>query len=618
MTRWRFLCTGFLLLLLATAAAAQSNLNDPYEVLEQHFEANGGLDRIRAEQTQMIEGRLALGGLEGSINVWVEKPDKVRTEVDLGIFKITQGDNGEYQWVLDQNGKLQMITNLDEAALKRRELARHMAEFEYADPNSEIFTVTLKGIEQVEGRDCYVILIENSINEDVHTSYINVDNFMLEKSVTFGGEEAGDSYYSDYRDVDGLKVAYWMKQISSETGQEQELTISRYESNPPLDETLFEPPQEGGKDYRFSSGDRAENIHFDLIGNHIYLPVVVDCKERLWILDTGASITVLSRKFAEELGLQTEGNIKGKGAGGTIDVQFTTLPSFRLQGIKFDPQTAAVIDLEDLNRILGEDIAGILGYDFLSRFVTRVDYANELISFYDPETFTYSGDGRELDVHMKGSVFMVQAALDGEHTGTWLFDIGASTCSLDDTYAFRHGFASRKGVVALGRGAGNTFKTTRLKCKSFELAGFKVDDPTVTYSPDFADTLGSTDEIGGLGTSLFRNFIVYLDYLNERVILEPGQDFNRQFPENRSGLQFTLGESGDFEVMFVAPDTPGEQAGIAVGDKVVSVNGIKAEHLANLNTLRELMMETPGTEYTFLVNRNGEEKKLKLKLRDLL
>ncbi|MFC1800035.1 hypothetical protein ACFL2Z_03885, partial [Candidatus Eisenbacteria bacterium] len=68
----------------------------------------------------------------------------------------------------------------------------------------------------------------------------------------------------------------------------------------------------------------------------------------------------------------------------------------------------------------GIDVPGILGYDFLSRFVTKVDYANELVSFYDPDSFTYTGNGQELDVHIKDSVFETSATLDGEHSGTWL------------------------------------------------------------------------------------------------------------------------------------------------------------------------------------------------------
>lgn len=38
--------------------------------------------------------------------------------------------------------------------------------------------------------------------------------------------------------------------------------------------------------------------------------------ERLWILDTGAGISVVDNAMAEELGLETEGDLKAVGAGG--------------------------------------------------------------------------------------------------------------------------------------------------------------------------------------------------------------------------------------------------------------------------------------------------------------
>ena len=63
-------------------------------------------------------------------------------------------------------------------------------------------------------------------------------------------------------------------------------------------------------------------------------------------------------------------------------------------------QTVAVIDMSELLRRMGLDVVGILGFDFLSRFVTKVDYANQLISFYDPDSFKYTGNGHNIDVHI--------------------------------------------------------------------------------------------------------------------------------------------------------------------------------------------------------------------------
>ncbi len=614
----RYLLLGHLsAALFAITSVAQGNLSDPYEILNRHFAACGGLDRMKAEQTLHMEGTLSVAGLEGTLRVWNQRPDRTRVDVDLGILKISQGDNGEYQWVLDANGKLQKITNPDQATVDRRELSRRMAEYEYADPQSEVFTVTFEGIEKVDEQDCYVIKVENSINRDVYSSYINVDNFFLEKTTSLAAEQSNDTFYDDYREVDGLMVAFQTRQTLHQTGQTEEVTVAKYVSNPGIDPSIFESPGEAGRDYRFLQGHSAENIPFRFLGNHLYIPVVVGCKEKYWILDTGAAMSVISDRFAAELGLEMQGDVKGRGAGGTVDIKLTTLPSFSLQGVEFDEQTVAVIDMSELNRLLSLEIAGILGYDFLSRFVTRIDYANEQLSLFDPDSFVYSGDGYPVDVHIRNSVFMVQATLDGEHSGIWLFDMGASTTSLDGAYALRNGFTEKKGIEGIARGAANAFKTKAVKCRSLELAGFTIDEPKVSFSYGGTDTTLTADEIGILGNSFFRNFVIYCDYVHEQVIMEKGADFNQEFPEDHSGLQLTRADGGHIEVLFVASGTPAAKAGFQEGDVVKSINGVDVEHLDGLVGIRGVLKEEPGIKYTVRVDRNGQEKELKLTLADL-
>jgi len=606
-----------LIFFMVVPAGAAEKLDDPYEILNRQIEASGGLERLKAEKSQYIEAELSVAGMTGTLKAWSARPDLSRAEIDLGILKITQGDNGKFSWVLDSNGKLQKTSKLDQAAQDRKKVKKLMSEFKHIDPESEIFTVTLEGTEEVEGKKCYVIKITNSINDDYYTSYINTSDFMTEKAVSIQGKNSSDSYFGDYRKVEGLKVAFWTKEVSHQTGQPHEISINKYVSNPEIDPGLFDPPEEKGKDFRFITGNSSENVPFRLIGNHIYIPVTVNCKERLWVLDTGAGMSVIEKSFADELGLKGEGDMKGVGAGGTVDIQLTTLPSFSIEGIEFDPQTAAIIDMNDLTRILGVDIAGILGFDFLSRFVTRVDYANELLSFYDPETFEYSGDGRELDVHMQNSVFMVEATLDGEHTGTWLFDLGAGSASLDGAYAYEQGYRDKKGVESLGHGAANAFTNKGILCRSLELGGYKVDNTFLSFPVNEADTVFNADEIGGLGNSLFRNFVVYVDYADERVILEKGAAFNKSFPLDRSGLKLTRGDNEELVALFISPDTPAEKAGFRAGDTIRSINGIAVEHFDGLLAVREMLKDKPGTEYVFVIDREGQEKELKLKLKDL-
>lgn len=602
---------------ISSTVMAQTNAPDPYEILNAYFAAMGGLDRLKAERSSYVEADISVGGLQGTLKSWTQKPGRLAFDVDLGILTIKQGENDEYEWILDQNGKLQKITNFDDATLKRKAIKKRIENYEYADPGSDIFTLKYEGTDLFDDRDCHIIEIANNVCSDNLVYCIDTENYLLVRSMSIEGVKSNDKYYRDYREIDGLMVAFEITEIPHQTGQEQLMKITKYASNPEIDYSIFEAPPEPSKDYRFEAGNRAENIPIRFIEDHIYVPVIIDCRETIWILDTGASVSVISDTLAARLNLKLQGDMKGVGAGGQVDVKFTTIPSFRMPGIVFDEQTVAAINMDGLNALLAIEIDGILGFDFLSRFVTRIDYANESISIFDPETFTYAGDGVELGFHLKENMFMVEATLDDIHKGNWLADIGSSMISLHGAYALKNRYPERKGVEGRGRGAGGYFGIKKVKCESIDFAGFKISNPIVSFSIGGTDTVFTADEIGSLGNPVFKHFVLYCDYAGERLIVEKGDNFNEQGQDNRAGIGLTRGANKEILVSYISPDTPAEKAGFEKDDVVLSINGIEIGCFEGLAAVRKLFREKAGTQYTFIVNRGGREKELKLKLREL-
>ncbi len=613
----KLVVTGLFMALCTSIVVAQPDLKDPYVILGRNFDALGGLDSLRAERTRYMEGELFVAGLHGTIKIWSLKPGRSRTEVDLGIMKFTGGDNGDFQWELDSNGRLQKFTNPDEAAIKRKEVGLRMDDYAYADPESEVFTTSFQAVVDVEGVDCYVIQIANNINNDYFIGYYNTETFLLEKGVLIEDMDIGDLIYRDSRSVDSMMFAFWMGQIMRLTPGEDEVILTKYISNPEIDPHLFEPPEKVGKDYRFEKSDRAENIPFRFEGDIICIPVIINCIKKYWLLDTGASYSIVGEEYANVLGLELQGDLEVGGAVGTVDMKITTLPPFSLQGIHFDEQTVAVMKLKELNRIIPVEIAGILGFDFLSRFVTKIDYANKLLSFYDPETFEYTGDGKEVNILIKDRVLIIDATLDDDFSGSWIFDLGASSMSIDGAYALKNGFTERRGIVVLQGVAGGTFTAKLVKGRKIEFAGFTLEDLLIGFPYGGTDSVFTTQEIGILGNSVFKNFVVYCDYVNKRVILEKGESFSKKSLWDRSGMQIIRGERDGLEIIYISAGTPADKAGFRVGDILKSINGMDIEYFDGIASIRDMMKEEAGTEYTIIINRNGEDKELKLKLADL-
>lgn len=98
-----------------------------------------------------------------------------------------------------------------------------------------------------------------------------------------------------------------------------------------------------------------------------------------FIIDTAASITVISEKLSQEdqiLALLQPSKMRVFGAAGvTEDVKLLQLPRLSLGLSKLEKINAAVLDLEPVNETAGFTQAGILGGNFLRHFRIYFDFA---------------------------------------------------------------------------------------------------------------------------------------------------------------------------------------------------------------------------------------------------
>ncbi len=593
-------------------------LSNPYEILEKHFESIGGLENLKNEKSSYFEAEIEIlgTGLKGTLNSWTESPIKSKIVTDLTVFKETEGDNGEFFWKADANNKVQI--SKDENKEKERQNKKLLAEFEQLNPNSKFFELSFEGIQEVEEKETYVLKTQSFVDESVNFDFYDCEIFMLLKSENVEENDKVETFFSDYKSVNGIQKAFTQKTVIEAIGQTTEIKIKKFETNLGFEEGTFEPPQKDANDFEFLENGYVEDISFKFLHNHIYLKVKFDGVESLWVLDSGASVTVIDSAFAEKMNLPLEGKVKGKGLSGLIDVSFVKLPPLEIGSLHFKEQKVASIEIASLFRkTIGLDVVGILGFDFLSRLVTKIDYANEKISFYHPKTFAYKGNGTILETPLKNRMLKAEMTVDGKFSGKWNVDLGAGGSSFHFPFAKDNNLLEREGVERISMGADGQLKSKIIKFSEFEFGGFKVKNPKISVHEDVkVGAFADKEFVGNLGNNVFRNFILYLDYENQRMIVEKGDDFGKEFPSDKSGLQIQKNEKGDFEVIFISPNSSAIDSGFEVGDKVLSINGKDTESLGNLGIF-EFLEKDEGTELEFEVSRNDEILDLKLILKDL-
>ncbi|MEJ2236419.1 MAG: aspartyl protease family protein, partial [Syntrophobacterales bacterium] len=114
-------------------------------------------------------------------------------------------------------------------------------------------------------------------------------------------------------------------------------------------------------------------VRFSTSNGHMVVPVLLnESRNTSLLFDTGASITVLSTKLAQSLGLRAAAGktIRLKTVAADVKAKVATLDSITVGGVSRSDFPVAVVDL-DLDKSGRFD--GILGMDFLGNYAIRID-----------------------------------------------------------------------------------------------------------------------------------------------------------------------------------------------------------------------------------------------------
>lgn len=122
-----------------------------------------------------------------------------------------------------------------------------------------------------------------------------------------------------------------------------------------------------------------QGIHFRLSepGHLILLKTYVNnAGPFAFILDTGASMTVISPLTARAAGIGHEGQkAKALGAGGGLDATVVRVVSMRVGPILPTKISVAIMCLREISRSINVKLGGIVGYNFLRRYCLTIDYS---------------------------------------------------------------------------------------------------------------------------------------------------------------------------------------------------------------------------------------------------
>ena len=128
-----------------------------------------------------------------------------------------------------------------------------------------------------------------------------------------------------------------------------------------------------------------------------------------FLVDTGASTTVLSQKLAERLGVASRGTVRVHTFAGEVPV-----PVARLDTVGIGSRWVVVVDVlcADLGRMFGLEpaIEGILGQDVLSRFNYLLDRRGRRLEIEEDGDLGAGLSGTPVPFNSRGGKIYVQTA----------------------------------------------------------------------------------------------------------------------------------------------------------------------------------------------------------------
>lgn len=586
---------------------------DLQQLLDGMTEKLGGREKLQAAPTLRVSGSIAVGPMSGTFQgVQDGRTSRERMEVDLGAFHQVSGYDGQRLWWVDANGKIGSTSDPER-------IAEHLLEKKFNGNDYLVHRDSYEFSLEERGDAGEYILTVVSVEHRSHpfaaiTLHVDAGSLLVVRKEKLSHGHRQVELLGDYREMAGMIIATTTRTVDG-AGNETVLVLREMDVAGDADAGIFEPPAEDVRDFRFLDGGTSTVIPIRIPYDHIFVDVAIGGKSYEFVVDTGAGSTVLSDDVVGELGLQSLGTFNAQGVSGPQEISLVKAPEMIVGGVALENQQVIALDFSELNRKLPR-MRGLLGMDFLNRFVVKFDYVKGEMEVFDRDSFVYAGNGERLAI----DGIAVTMSFDG-HEGKFHIDTGAGGIAIHTPFVRKLNLLPRPDEFPSSSsisGVGSVeLKTYDALCHRIGIGSFDLADVPVHFTDIDTGAFANEAVIGNVGAVVWRQFITWFDFTGGWMIVEPNTNFHDPFRRSRLGLGLKM-DDGRYLVDAVTSRTPAARLGLKRGDELVEIDGRRAADLeieeiyllfcAPAGTLRRLKIRTV----------EGEEREAEVVLEDFV
>lgn len=228
----------------AAEPALATNLPPAQEIVARYIEASGGRAAFEKIKSRIMRGEIEVTtlGVSGPFETKSKAPNLQVSRIEFGgLGSLLEGHDGKVAWSKAPGLAVRRKSGGELARVQRSSIFPR--ELRYAETYSKLET---KGMAQVDGQDAWIV--EGSVRDaKPDRLYFDRKSGLLVREETTVDSPTGEIHFqidlSDYREIDGVKVAFAIR-IPQPAEIGFRIRFREIQHNVDLPDSDFAPPKE--------------------------------------------------------------------------------------------------------------------------------------------------------------------------------------------------------------------------------------------------------------------------------------------------------------------------------------------------------------------------------------
>lgn len=327
------------------------------------------------------------------------------------------------------------------------------------------------------------------------------------------------------------------------------------------------------------------DVKVSRVGGPLAIKTRIGTVDALLVVDTGAESTIVDRAVLPEH-LVKSGDVRLEFLNSKVEVPVFPCPDLVVAGIPCPwIKDIPAADLTTLRTVCGESFAGVLGMDFLSRYVVHLDLDNGQMLICNA---SLAGDPPADAIHLAIAgkrIPMIECKV-GLSSVAFKIDTGCLGNGTIETHVAEKLLQEKAAGLTDGKyyvydlDANNVISKI-IKCHSFKLG--KAECQGIAFD---------THKSNSLGLYMLARMLITFDFTRNVAFVVPSKRMSALDRKCDFGLELAMDDDHEITVKRVTPKSLGDVSGFRAGDRIVAVDGLKVSDMKGVDFIRVFCFPT--------------------------